>query len=478
MMHKPILCKNISLSFPHKVCFEHFTAQIPYGSRIAIIGRNGSGKSTLLRMLQGVLDPVDGQIIIPNDVVVGFVPQIIEDFDNLSGGQRFNQALTSVLSDNPNLLLLDEPTNHLDYRNRQSLMRMLRSYQRTLIVVTHDTELLRTCFDQLWHIDNERIHIFSGTYDDYVQSMRAQKATLEHELSLLNKQKKGMHEKVMQEQQRAAKSKSKGEKNVATRKWTKMAGDLKAMSAEKSQGKKLKALEDSKQKISQELTQLRIPEEIVPTFSLSSTEILGNRTLVSISDGSVGYKEQEPVLHGIFLQIGATDRIALTGANGSGKSTLFKAILGDKRILLTGDWGLCRPEDIGYLDQHYSTLQPDLTVFETIQEPMPNRSHAEIRRHLNDFLFRKNEEVNALVSQLSGGERARLTLAQIAAKTPRLLLLDEITNNLDLETRAHVIEVLKEYPGALLVISHDQDFLNSIGIADEYMIQDGTLIRG
>lgn len=476
-MHKPILCKDLSVSFPHKICFEHFTTQITYASRIAIIGRNGSGKSTLLHMLRGTFNPVDGTIIMPSDVTIGFVPQIIEDLDNLSGGQRFNQTITSVLSDNPNLLLLDEPTNHLDYRNRQSLMRMLRLYKGTLIVVTHDIALLRTCFDQLWHIDSGRIHIFSSKYDDYMLNMRAQKTALEQKLVLLNKQKKGMHEQLMQEQQRAAKSKSKGEKNIATRKWTKMAGDLKAMKAEKSQGKKLKALEVTKQKISQELAQLRIPEEIVPTFSLSSTEILSNRTLISISDGSVGYNNQEPVLHDIFLQVGTTDRIALTGANGSGKSTLFKALLGDKRVLLTGDWNVCNPEDIGYLDQHYGTLQPDLTVFETIQELVPAHSHAQIRRHLNDFLFRKNEEVSALVCQLSGGEKVRLTLAQISAKTPHLLLLDEITNNLDLETRTHVIEVLKEYPGALLVISHDQDFLDSIGIPDEYMIQNGIMIR-
>ena len=106
---------------------------------------------------------------------------------------------------------------------------------------------------------------------------------------------------------------------------------------------------------------------------------------------------------------------------------------------------------------------------------MPHWSYAEIRRHLNDFLFRKNEEVNARVHQLSGGEKARLSLAQIGAKTPKLLILDEITNNLDLETRAHVIQVLKNYPGALIVISHDEEFLKDIGICDQYQIEHGHL---
>ena len=112
---------------------------------------------------------------------------------------------------------------------------------------------------------------------------------------------------------------------------------------------------------------------------------------------------------------------------------------------------------------------------ETIRCLWPYHADADIRKHLNDFLFRKNEEVTALVSSLSGGEKARLSLAQIAAKPPKLLILDEMTNNLDLETRAHVIEVLKYYPGALLVISHDTDFLAAIGVTDRYQIEAGLL---
>ncbi|MCX5922138.1 MAG: ATP-binding cassette domain-containing protein [Candidatus Dependentiae bacterium] len=476
MMHKPILLKNIGFSFPHKICFEDFTGQISYGSRIAIIGRNGSGKSTLLNILRGMVEPTSGQLVVSSDVVCGYVPQIVEDFDSLSGGQRFNQALTGVLSEDPNVLLLDEPTNHLDQHNRKSLMRMLRAYQGTLIVVTHDVELLRTCIDTLWHIDNGRVQVFSGNYDDYIREIKAKRISIEQEISRLNRQKKDMHEKLGQEQQKASKSKSIGEKNVANRKWTKMTGDLKAMKAEKSQGKKFRTLEDTKQDLQEKLSELRLPEEIVPTFSLSSANVMG-RTLISIVDGSVGYLGQEPLLKQISLQVGPHDRIAIMGANGSGKSTLMKAILGDVQVATAGDWYTPKPQDIGYLDQQYGTLNADKTVFETIQDLVPTHSHAEIRRHLNDFLFRKNEEVNTLVTNLSGGEKARLTLAQIAAKTPRLFMLDEITNNLDLETRGHVIEVLKEYPGAMIVISHDEDFLKEIGVTDEYYIENGSMVR-
>ncbi len=132
-------------------------------------------------------------------------------------------------------------------------------------------------------------------------------------------------------------------------------------------------------------------------------------------------------------------------------------------------------EYIGYLDQHYTTLDPNKTVFEMISELVPHWPHSEIRRHLNDFLFRKSEEVNASVSSLSGGEKARLSLAQIAAKTPKLLILDEVTNNLDLESKNHIIQVLISFPGAMIIISHDSDFLEEIGISDYYQIHDNLL---
>lgn len=131
---------------------------------------------------------------------------------------------------------------------------------------------------------------------------------------------------------------------------------------------------------------------------------------------------------------------------------------------------------IGYLDQHYQTLPADQTVLEVMSMLMPHQTIIEIRQHLSDFLFRGHEEVHAKVSQLSGGEKARLSLAQIAAKTPGLLILDEITNNLDLETRTHVIQVLQQYPGALIVVSHDMDFLSAINIQDYYCLKDGTLL--
>ena len=213
-MHSPIQFKNLSLSFPHKSCFEAFNASLHYGEHIALMGRNGSGKSSILKMLMGAIQPSEGEIFIPTDVCMADVPQVIDEFSRLSGGQRFNKALSEALSRQPNLLLLDEPTNHLDARNRKSLMRMLKAYQGSLLIASHDVELLRHCVDTFWHIHEGAIHIFSGSYDDYMRELQMARHAAEAELALLKRQKKDMHEALMKEQVRSKTSRAQGEKHI------------------------------------------------------------------------------------------------------------------------------------------------------------------------------------------------------------------------------------------------------------------------
>jgi ATPase subunit of ABC transporter with duplicated ATPase domains len=241
--------------------------------------------------------------------------------------------------------------------------------------------------------------------------------------------------------------------------------------AEETSGRKKSAIDKRKSDLAESLSDLRLPEIIVPKFSIEGSKA-GRGMVVQISNGSVGYCKGKPILSGITLSLKSGERIVITDDNGRGKSTLIKAILGDESIICkTGDWHVIKREDIGYLDQHYGTLNPHKTALEIIADLVPHLTHTEIRRHLNDFLFRKNEEVTALVRTLSGGEKARLSLAQIAAKPPKLLILDEITNNLDLETKEHVVQTLKAYPGAMIVISHDADFLKAIKVSEVVNIE-------
>ena len=299
-MHKPILLQDLGLSFSHKTCFENFNTRILPGSRIAIIGRNGSGKSSLLNILQNKVTSTEGTIIISNEVQIAYVPQHIDG--EASGGERFNQALSEALSVFPDVLLLDEPTNHLDKKNRQVLLRLLHDFEGTLIVVSHDVELLRKSVDIFWHIEQKHIHIFQGHYDDYVRECAQQRFSLEEQKNCLNRQKKEMHQRLMQEQQRAAKSKEKGEKNITNRKWATVGSKTKMGRANTTSVNKKSALRDQKHDLT----------------DLINTE----------------------------------------------------------------------------------------SVLDAVQKLVPTWSMLELRRHLTDFLFFNNEEVNTVASSLSGGERA------------------------------------------------------------------------
>lgn len=469
MQHSPIKLEKLGIAFSDKICFEDFSTTIHFGNRIAIIGRNGTGKTTMLNILRGAIEPSEGSIKMPNNVHIGYVPQIVEEGSHLSGGQRFNAALTKALADDPNLLLLDEPTNHLDIKNRRSLMRMLQDFESTLIVVSHDPELLR-CIDTFWHIEHGIVTIFNGSYDEYQQQQSINKEKLEAQLASLDRDKKKMHTDLMREQERAKKSKSQGEKRFG--------GDTIALRSKQGRGettanKNKKHIQHTKREILNKLSSLHVQEIIEPKFSITAADI-GSKNIISISEGTCGYNL--PILTDIHLTVGPRERIALSGDNGSGKSTLLRALLHDPRLQVSGLWHTPKKEDIGYLDQHYSTLDPEKTVFDHVYDLMPGKTQNEARIFLNDFLFRKNEEILAQAKTLSGGERARLCLAMLAAKTPKLLLLDEITNNIDLETRQHIVQVLRTYPGALIAISHDADFLQEIGIEQMYEVKNGTIM--
>ncbi|MEI8295541.1 MAG: ATP-binding cassette domain-containing protein [Alphaproteobacteria bacterium] len=470
-MHHPIHLQAIGLSFPHKTCFEGLSTHIHHGQRIAIIGLNGSGKSTLLRIIQGLVEPSWGAINIPDGTVFGYVPQVIEEFDTLSGGMRFNARLTQALTQGANVLCLDEPTNHLDLKNRQSLMRLLQSLPCTLIVASHDVELLRTCVDDIWHIDEGQVHFFPGSYDAYVTTCQKHQESLEAKLSRLEQDKKQAHLDLMQEQKRAKKRKIQGEKNYNGHEKSELRA--KQGQGERTTNRNKRPINETRAQILHDLQNIRISEVIKPKFNLTARDLSSAKAIVSITDGTCSYAR--PILKNINLTVGCQEHVAIVGDNGSGKTTLIKGILLDPAVKCAGTWNMPQPQDIGYLDQHYSTLTPNVSVLQVLQAIVPEWPTHEIRRHLNDFLFRKNEEIAINVQQLSGGEKARLSLACIAARSPKLLILDEITNNLDLETREHVIQVLQEYPGAMMVISHDADFLQQIRIDKFVPILDFTL---
>lgn len=472
-MHKPIRFTNLSLSFPHKTCFSDFNGTIFHGERIAIIGPNGAGKSTLLKILQGTWTDYEGNLFLPDDLQTGYLPQIIDGPESFSGGERLHHALTKALANTPNLLLLDEPTNHLDKSNRRALISHLRNYKGTLIMVSHDMKLLKNCAEILWHIQHEKLTLFKGAYEDYQREMKQGTISLEEKISRLQQQKKEMHRDRMKEQERGKRKRIRGEKNIEQRKWPTIRSHTKLGNSVKTANNRLNQIQEEKKELLSQMAELFQPEVIGYKFELKACT--NQKSAISIQNASLGFSEGSILLNNIDFHLGAQERIAICGDNGSGKSAFVKALMNDDSMKKTGIWMLPNPEKTGYLDQHYQNLDPNKTVLEMLAEKMPQADHHALRKHLNDFLFRKNEALEALVANLSGGEKARLSLCCIAASPPALLILDEMTNNLDLETREHIIQILNNYPAAMIVISHDSDFLQAINIETCYRIHQGQI---
>lgn len=452
MHHKPLNLNNLSLTLPHKTCFMDFSCQIHNGDSIAVIGRNGSGKTSLLNMIRNEA--------LEQNFIVGFVPQIIQNKDNLSGGEKFMQIFMEELSKDPDILLLDEPTNHLDSGNRLSLFHMLDDFAGSIIAVSHDIELNQK-MNILWHIHNEKINLFKGSYDDYLALQEQQYRSLQNSISNLNQNKKDLHKSLMKEQSRASKSKARGQKSIDNRKWPTITSKCKINRAAAATGKKKSAISKSRQEIAGNLEELYMPKELTPKFHLKHSKYSGGN-LITISNGTIFYEEQKPILQNINLVIENNQKILVKGNNGSGKTSLIKAILGN--INRGGNWNVIDPKDIGYLSQSYDNISAKKTPYELIEQLRNDWDREQIRAHLNDFLFRKNEEVFSKISNLSGGEKARLSLCLIAANAPRLLILDEVTNNIDLETKHHILSILKAYHGTLIIISHDKAFVDELGI--------------
>ena len=465
-----ILCSihQLSLIFPEKTCFEPFDASIYQGQKIALIGDNGCGKSSLLAMIANKRPLQDGEICFHQQINIGYVPQTPQSVAGLSGGERFQKGLSDALALQPELLILDEPTNHLDTNNRHQLLQFLQYYPGTLLIASHDVQLLSLLPDTIWSFNQGKVELFDGLYDDFRREKDIEFMQLNQQLSSLQKDKQMAHANLMREQKRAKNAKEKGKKSISNRKWPTIVSHAKMHRAGLTAGRKKKQIHDKRENILTQIQDLGHHDIIEPKFHLPSGYI-SQKSVLMIRDGSVGYANAT-IVSQINLQLSGQGRLAITGVNGCGKSTLVKAILSFAEVARAGEWTMPCQKDIGYLDQHYQQLADYETVLSCIETARPDWPHQQVRSHLNDFLFKSNQSVNKSITDLSGGEKARLSLAMIAANPPKLLILDEMTNNLDITHRQYAIQCLQNYPGPMIVISHDEDFLNCIRISDVYSL--------
>ncbi|MCC9180889.1 ABC-F family ATP-binding cassette domain-containing protein [Mycolicibacterium mageritense] len=532
----PIVCSNLSFSWPDDTeLFSELSFTVGAG-RTGLVAPNGAGKSTLLKLIAGQYLPTSGSVTA--DGTVGYLPQTLpfagdltvaavlgvapvldalaaladgdardeiftvigDDWDieersravldrlgltgvaldrrlsTLSGGEVVSLGLAAELLKRPDVLLLDEPTNNLDSDARERLYDALDDYGGCLLVVSHDRVLLDR-MDQIAELYRGEVLFYGGNFTAYQETVEAGRQVAENNIRNAQQQLKREKRQMQQARERAARRAGTAARNVKDAGLPKIvAGKLKRdaqESAARADEVHARRVDDARSKLDEAERALR--DDAVITLDLPDTEVPAGRTLftgerLQISRGDRKLFDG----NGIDLTIRGPERIALTGPNGAGKSTLLRIVSGE----IQPDAGSAHRADgrVAYLSQRLDLLDPDRTVAESLAAAAPSLSHTRRMHLLAQFLFR-GDRIHLPVSALSGGERLRATLACVlyAEPAPQLMLLDEPTNNLDLVSVGQLESALDAYRGAFMVVSHDQRFLDAIGIERWLRLEAGEL---
>jgi ATP-binding cassette subfamily F protein 3 len=357
----------------------------------------------------------------------------------LSGGWRMRVALAGVLFSQPDLLLLDEPTNYLDLEGTLWLERYLAAYPYTVLLISHDRDLLNKAVSSIVHLERGKLTLYRGGYDTFEETRRMQ-------MELNNKGREKTLAQIAHLQKFVDRFKAKASKAAQAQARVKMIQKLKPPAA--------------------------MFDEHSSPFTFPDPKKIPASPMMTFENVSVGYGDKVVLSH-ITNRIDPDDRIALIGVNGNGKSTFAKLLAGDLKPM-TGEMRKSRGLDIAYFAQHQlDKLKPEWTPFEHVVELMPYDSEAKRRSRVAQMGL-STSRMDTLVKNLSGGERARLLLGLITFGGPGMLILDEPTNHLDIDSRDALVAALNDYAGAVLIISHDRHLIDAT-VDKLWIAQNGTI---
>lgn len=455
---------NVKLSVKDRLLWDISRLQINKDDRIGLVGKNGSGKSTLLEALAGKQKPDEGTF--HRHTTYEWLPQWKRLDTTKSGGELTQEYIIQLLSKNVELLFLDEPTTHLDTKHIEWLEQQLTKWQGAFVIVSHDRSFLDALCTTIWELDEAQVSIYKGNYTDYMEQKERKRKQRKEEYETYVQKKKQLENALRLKEQKAEKA-TKTPKKVNTKE---------AKKTKPYFAKKQKKLQKSVQAMETRLEKLEKVEKIKDhapiKMQLPNVDLLKNRIMVRVEDASA-FIGEKILWKQISFTVRGGDKIAVVGPNGCGKTTLIKKIMQKEKGIT-----ISPAVKLGYFSQDLSVLDSEKTIIENVRDTSI-QDETLIRTILARLHF-YNEDVQKQVKVLSGGERVKVALAKLMVSDSNTLILDEPTNYLDIETVEVLEDLLKQYEGTIIFVTHDRRLIANVATriatieAGKLTISEGT----